>query len=297
MRAIPAGLLANMQSPTSSVSICWRVERKDLTLILGTTHDQDVVIAAGDLAGTYDAAAGITGSSVSSSSDLSVDNLEVSGKVAAAADLSIMDLKAADIEAGLFDDARVTIFMVDWSAPDNGQLIIRRGNIGAIQRTAEGRYTAELRGLAQRLRQNLVRSFSVTCDAELGDARCQFAMSTALANGTVDAVFDRSRFDATITGGLSGITNFIGGLVTWLTGDNAGFSMEVKTDGASSTPGSIFLYEPMPYDIQVGDTFTLAPACDKTLATCRDVFDNIVNFRGYGVLVPGRDKITLFGEV
>lgn len=298
MRTIPVDLLSDLQNAVTSLAICWRVTRRDAVLILGTSCDRDVLIvdSSSDLAGTYVAAAGITGSNIQSSSDLSVDNSEITGRVLAADDVSVFDLKAADIEAGLFDDARVTIFMTNWKDPTRGILILRDGNIGAITRTSEGKYTAELRGLSQRLRQNLIQTYSVTCNAELGDARCKFPLSTAVAGGTVDAVTDRSRFDSTLTGVTSGIDSFIGGLLTWLTGDNAGYSMEVKNDAIISTvPGTILLYEPMPNDIQIGDTFSLTPGCDKTISTCRDVFDNIINFRGHGVLVPGRDKIALFG--
>lgn len=296
MRTVPAGLALHLQEDVTSIVICWRVIRRDGVLILGTQYDSDVIITVGDLAGTYVAAAGITGSSVRSSSDLSVDNLEVSGAMPKPGDLDIVDLRAADIEAGLMDDAQVTIFMANWKAPDVGQLIIRVGTLGAITRTAEGRYMTELRGMAQRLRQNLIRTYSVTCDAELGDARCRFPLSTVIASGVVDAVTDRSFFDSTLSGVSSGIDSFIGGLLTWVTGDNAGFSMEVKQDAIGAVLGNIQLYEQMPNDIQVGDTFSLSPGCDKTLATCRDRYDNILNFRGAGVLVPGRNKVSVFGE-
>lgn len=295
MRTIPPLLLSDLQNAVTTLAICWRVVRKDGDLILGTTCDKNVTVATGDLAGTYSSAAGITGSNISSNSDLSVDNMEVVGKVIAEDDLSITDLRASDIEAGLFDDARVIIFMTNWVDPTRGILTLRDGNIGGITRTSEGRYTSELRGLSQRLRQNLIQTYSVTCNAELGDARCKFPLSTATASGTVDAVTDRATFDSTLSGIASGLDVFIGGLLTWVTGDNAGFSMEVKHDGNPSGLGSMKLYEPMPNDIQVGDTFSVSPGCDKTIETCRDRFDNIVNFRGYGVLVPGRNKIALFG--
>jgi uncharacterized phage protein (TIGR02218 family) len=40
----------------------------------------------------------------------------------------------------------------------------------------------------------------------------------------------------------------------------------------------------------VGDIFTIIAGCDKTLAICRDKFDNIINFRG-DPFVPGTDAL------
>jgi uncharacterized phage protein (TIGR02218 family) len=279
----------------TTLALCWRVERRDGERVLGTEHDQDLVIAGGDLAGTYAARAGITGSSIRSSSDLSVDNLSVEGAVSQ--DLSLLDLTAADIEAGLFDDAPVVLFMVDWRAPSEGQVVLRTGTLGNIERTSEGMYRAELRGLTQRLRQVVVRTYATSCDAELGDARCGVSLAALTVSGTVTAVTSRRRFNATLTGGgTPAAGDFVGGLLTFTSGENDGFSMEVKRDSIDDVLGRLELFELMPAAVEVGDTFTITPGCDKTLATCRDRFSNILNFRGHGALIPGRNKIIQYGE-
>jgi uncharacterized protein (TIGR02217 family) len=46
----------------------------------------------------------------------------------------------------------------------------------------------------------------------------------------------------------------------------------------------------MPYAIAPGDAFTVHPGCDKRLATCRDIFANVLNFRGEP-FVPGLDAL------
>jgi uncharacterized phage protein (TIGR02218 family) len=284
-----------LASRATTLALCWRVTRRDDALVLGTEHDQDLMIASGPLAGTYAARAGITGSSIRSSSDLSVDNLSVDGAISQ--DLSLLDLTAADIEAGLFDDAAVVLFMVDWQAPSDGQVVLRTGNLGNIERTSEGMYRAELRGLTQRLRQVVVRTYSASCDAELGDSRCGVSLAALTASGTVTAVTSRRRFNATLTGGGTPTAgDFVGGLLTFTSGANDGFSMEVKRDAVDDVLGRLELFELMPAEVEIGDTFTVTPGCDKTLATCRDRFSNILNFRGHGALIPGRTKIIQYGE-
>jgi uncharacterized phage protein (TIGR02218 family) len=43
-----------------------------------------------------------------------------------------------------------------------------------------------------------------------------------------------------------------------------------------------------PYTPQVGDTFTLTAGCDHRKDTCKNKFNNLVNFRGEP-FVPGQD--------
>ncbi|MEE9451185.1 MAG: phage BR0599 family protein [Gammaproteobacteria bacterium] len=44
----------------------------------------------------------------------------------------------------------------------------------------------------------------------------------------------------------------------------------------------------------MGDAYSVYRGCNKTLGTCRDVFGNVVNFRGEPHL-PGVDQIFKFG--
>jgi uncharacterized phage protein (TIGR02218 family) len=210
-----------------------------------------------------------------------------------AGDLSLVDLSAADIEAGLFDDASVVLFLVNWQTPDDGQIVLRTGSVGEIVRTAEGQYRTELRGLVQRLTQNIVRTYGSSCDAELGDTRCGVDIATLTETGTVTAVTSARQFAATISG-TPAPGDFNGGLVTFTSGDNDGFSMEVKSD-AYGSPAELLLYLPMPADVEVGDTFTIRPGCDKSAAMCKGRFNNLANFRGHGAWVPGTGELMVFG--
>jgi hypothetical protein len=81
------------------------------------------------------------------------------------------------------------------------------------------------------------------------------------------------------------------GLVTWLTGLNAGAPMEVK----AFVPKQVTLQLPMPYLIQIGDTYTMTAGCDRRATTCRSKFSNFVNFRGFERL-PGIDKMVQVGR-
>jgi hypothetical protein len=91
-------------------------------------------------------------------------------------------------------------------------------------------------------------------------------------------------------GGSSGYFDF--GLVTWLTGANAGLAaMEVK----AYVPGQVTLQLPPPYPIVIGDTYSIHAGCDKLLATCRDRFNNLLNMRAEPYL-PGMDRMIQVGR-
>lgn len=105
-------------------------------------------------------------------------------------------------------------------------------------------------------------------------------------NFTVTSVVDNRQFaDGTR---LEADGEFDSGLVSWLTGLNAGYRMDVKQ--YLLTGGAIALHEPMPFVIAVGDTGTITQGCDKSDATCKDRFDNLLHFRGFPH-VPGQQKL------
>ena len=297
MRTIPSGFL---NGEVTDLQICWMVVRRDGIVIRGTEYDKDIEISgAGDLDGVYLMHAGITGSDIRSTADMSVDNLEVIGalqqqpptETGDTGDIQLTDLNAADIEAGLFDNADVVTFLVNSTNPNLYQHILRTGWLGGVTRTAEGAYKTELRGLTQALSQSVVRTYSVGCDAELGDDRCRVDMTAYTHDRTVTQVFSRRLFQIS-TPLISMFGNVPGGTVTFNTGLNAGYSMEIR----SYMSLQIATYLPMPNDIEIGDEITIRQGCDKAWMTCVNSYNNILNFRGHGVLVPGDMEVLKVGK-
>lgn len=288
MRDITAELLAHLRGEVSTLALCWVIEKGNGEVIRATDHDRDIEIAAGRYAGLYRAIANISGSDVRSTSDMSVDNMEVDGAIPD--QLEIRDITVAEIEAGLLDNAPVEVFGVNYNEPDQGQLIERRGYLGIPSRDSDGRYKVEVRGLAQRLQQNIGWTYSERCNVvEFGDSRCGFNLLAATRAAVVTAVTSRRRFDIEITAGdpPPTATYFDGAKLTFTSGENTDFFREVKRATVAGDTLSITTWEEFPEDPEIGDTLTLPPACNRLLSTCRDVHDNVINFRGYGVFIPG----------
>lgn len=291
MRTIPANLATHLAGNVTSLAVCWRITRRDGVVLRGTQHDRALTITSGSYAGTYPATSAISATSIRGNHDLAVDNLEVEGPLDDGLTVEGLDVNA--LEAGLYDGAAVVLFVCNWQAPDDGQVELRAGTLGEARYTAEGRYTAELRGLAQALSQSVLRTYGVLCDAELGDARCTVNVAALTVTGEVASVTSRRLFVGTAPGANATAGYYIGGVVTFTSGENAGFSREIRGDRNGATL-ELDLFEPLFYEPEVGDEFTLAPGCRKTKAACQ-AFGNFVNFRGHGLYVPGQTAVLTIG--
>jgi uncharacterized phage protein (TIGR02218 family) len=281
VRTIPSALQTKLDSGVTTLCRCWLITRTDGVRQGFTDHDEDIVL--GDV--TCRAGTGLSGSEATQKYGLAVDSSELSG---ALADDS---LNEADLAAGRYDAAAVELWLVDWSEPEL-RVLLAKGTLGEVRREGVA-FTAEVRGLSDRLAQDSGRLYSATCSADLGDARCTVDLTDAAfrGSGAVIAVHATSSFSAS---GLGDFDDgwFSAGKLSFSSGANAGLSIEVKAhrkDGAVS----FVLWQAMPQPIQTGDEFIVTAGCDKRFATCHDRFDNAVNFRGFPH-IPGNDFVVSY---
>lgn len=302
MKQYSVAYAAHLREPITTLAICWRITKRNGDFILGTNHDRDIIITTTEigvevspsvfeLGGTYRASAGITASDVKWGADMSVDNMEVLGAIDP--DLFV-DVSIADVEAGLLDTAQVTTFRLNWQNPDDFQEVLRHGTLGQIRWNSDREYRTEVRGLNQILQQTIGRTCGERCDVEeFGDERCKFNLPAATVTGTVTSVTNRREFATTLDlvgpAPASGYFNL--GKLTMTSGENAGYSRQVRDDSQSSVLGNIALWEAFPLDVQPGDEFTMSPGCDRRRETCKDVHNNLINMRAPGIFVPGMDEI------
>jgi len=197
-----------------------------------------------------------------------------------------LGLSDVDIRAGVYDYAEVTVFLVDYTQPDVGQLVLRKGHIGELT-LKDGVYVTEIRGLAQALTRTFVEVYTHTCQAQLGDARCKVNMTSFTDTGEILTVTNNGLFTVTAMSTARANDYYRGGLITFTSGLNIGRKMEVKEWVAIG--GTVTLYLPMSFPVEVGDEFTITAGCDKSLATCGNIFSNYLNFRGFPH-IPGLDR-------
>ncbi|MBD8890144.1 DUF2163 domain-containing protein [Roseibium litorale] len=282
MKPIPTAMQAALDGRATTHARCWKVQRRDGQQFGFTDHDRALTFAGV----TFEAATGFTATSIESSLGLAVDNLDVEGA------LSSTSIQEDDIARGLWDDASVEVWLVDWTAPEN-RLLLRKGNIGEISRGPSS-FLAELRGLSHRLGQTYGRQFDRTCGWELGDGKCQVALAGWTFSGVVAMAFDFRSFTVTGLDG-NGAGLFRRGLLTWTGGANAGLQMEVKRHLNEAGAITLELALPMADVIEAGDAFTVQAGCDKTWTTCRERFANGDNFGGFPHM-PGNEIVIGYAD-
>jgi uncharacterized phage protein (TIGR02218 family) len=257
----------------TTLTLCWRIDRRDGVTIGITAHDRDLEIDGL----VYRAAPGMTPSAISRSASLDADSMDVTGALSSAA------IGEVDLLAGRWDGARVMLFATDWRDPVE-QVPLGEGTIGAVE-TRGDVLTAELRGISAELERAVVEETSPECRAGLGDRRCRVAMAGrrrfARVTGAAGAVLT---LDAEEPAGDA----YGGGRLRWFGGANSGLEDVVaRSDGATVT-----LRRP-PRFAAVGALVEIEQGCDKRLATCAGRFGNAANFRGEPWL-PGIDLLTRY---
>jgi uncharacterized phage protein (TIGR02218 family) len=284
MKTLPAGMQEDLDSGSTKHCHCWRLVRTDGVVLGFTDHDND--LRFGGL--TYEASSGFTASAIEQGTGLNVDNMDVTGA------LKSGKLEDAHLAAGLWDNARITVFRVDWTDVSK-RVIIMRGSIGEVSRGSIA-FSAEVRSLSHELNQPTGRIYTSQCDADLFDNRCTVSPEAFTKNGTVDTVISSRSFTCKNPAVFNRVSKFFDrGLITWNTGNNAGFKMEVKSSVRRTSDTVITLWELMPFDIEAGDTFTIQAGCDKSIGVCNAKFNNVINFRGFP-RIPGNDRIQYYAR-
>ena len=275
MRPLPPSMQAKLDAGVTTFCRCWRIDPIAGAALGFTDHDADIVLDGL----RFDAASGFSGSSIERTLGLAIDNVTVSGA------LQSERIREADVAAGIFDGATVRLWLVDWRDPAQRYLQFK-GEIGEITTGANG-FEAEIRGLSERLNRPVGRRFLQVCDAEVGDARCGFDIETPgfKGAGLVVAAISSRLFD------VSGVSSFAegwfdDGVLTWRSGEMEGRRQRVRTHARRSELARIELVETPLRDASPGDLVEIIAGCDKRSATCRNKFDNLVNFRGFPH-VPG----------
>lgn len=262
-----------LEGELTTVTLCWRIERRDGIAIGLTAHDRDLAIDGL----VYRAAPGMTPSAVTRSAALDADSMDVRGALTGGA------ISEADLLAGRWDGARVSLFATDWSDPAE-QVLLGDGTIGAVE-TRGGALTAELRGVAARLERPVVEETSPECRAELGDARCRVAMAGRRRFAVVTAIAGAV---LTLDGAEPLANAYGGGRLRWFGGANSGLE-----DAIARSDGTAVTLRRAPRFDGTGARVELIEGCDKRLATCAGRFGNALNFRGEPYL-PGIDLLTRY---
>lgn len=260
--------------PLETAATFWRVLRRDGVALGFTSHDRDLWF--GGL--LHRAAPGMSPSAIRRSAGFEPDSAEATGA------LSHDSIAAADLAAGRFDGARVTVGLVDWESGE--QEPVYSGTIGAVSQEAGG-FTAELQSRKAELLRDPVPRTSPACRAEFCGPGCGLS-AARFSHEAVLGAHDLAANTVTLTTDVAGDA-LIGGTLRWLDGPLAGIAMGIaEAEGATLT-----LDAPLAGGLAPGLRAVVLEGCAHTLEVCASRFANAVNFQGEPFL-PGNDLVARY---
>jgi uncharacterized phage protein (TIGR02218 family) len=259
---------AHLASGSTTLARAWWVQRRDGVGYGFTDHDQDLTFEGRH----FKASAGLTARVLQQSTGLSVDNTEAVGALSDAA------IDEADLQAGRFDGAEVTIWAVNW-ADVAQRAVLFMGSFGEITR-AGGAFRAELRARAEALNALQGRVYQRGCSAALGDRACGVDLGQAGLRAVMQVAQILPSGEIALTGAGGQEAGFFQlGRALVQTGLAAGLSAMIKHDLPQPHGGRhIKLWQNLPAPLALGDSITLEAGCDRTVQTCARKFGNLVNF-------------------
>ena len=248
---------------------------RDGTRLGFTDHDVDVTFDGL----THAARSGFQPGDLEQALGLAASTSELSGAL-------VHDmLSEADLLAGRLDGARVRTLLVDWTMPD-AHLLVDASEIGTVRR-ADGGFVAELRSPADRFDQPTGRLYRMGCSASLGDAQCGVDLAPLTQAAKVLA-FDGELGVTVVPSGRADGWFAQGMLIT-----ASGARLSIRDHRASGGSDWLMLWSPPSVPLAPNEAVQLVAGCDRSHATCRDRFSNVVNFRGFPHM-PGNDMVLAY---
>lgn len=284
MKGIPPALAEALTGPATTLATCWRLTRRDGAAFGFTDHDRVLAFDGTE----FRPELGFEASATTLEPGFAAGSSEATGI------LSSDRIAEAELAAGLWDGARVEVFLVDWTNTE-ARLLLRRAVVGEVSRAGNA-FRAELRGLAHLADQPQGRVFSHLCDADLGDGRCALDLEAGgfRLDGTVAAAEGGDRLHVA---GIAGPPAdwFAGGRLEVLDGPLSGVAGEIVSDRIEDGVRRIGLIAPLAGVPEPGTALRLSAGCDKRFATCREKFGNGLNFQGFPHM-PGADRALAYPE-
>lgn len=277
MRQLQADLQRSLSAETATLCSCWIVKRADGTALGFTDHDRPLLLKGV----RCEPEQGVGATLLSQQSGFGVSDAEVEGV------LNSRSLRDNDLKSGLYDDARIEMWLVNWAAPDQA---LRRfvGTIGAI-RYDEHVFRADIYSRARELNEPRGRLYTRQCDAVLGDKRCGLDLQTQewTGSGEVVAVLNRARYRIS---GCEAYADKWFDLGMLRSGEPEQTFPPVRITETERQDNMLIvcLAHAIRPALKTGDAVTLQVGCDKLSQSCAEKFNNLLNFRGFPH-IPGND--------
>jgi uncharacterized phage protein (TIGR02218 family) len=277
MIELPSNLKYIKKRNTLSLTKCWIIIRQDGKQFSFSEHDKSITVD-GIL---FQPSNSAMVSAAEQSVGLEGGNAEIQGFIASE------QISHTDLLAGLFNNAQVIQYVVDWKYPFAGY--ISKTQFVIVQMVYNNHFwRADIEGYSNILSNPVGRTCNRLCPYIFGDDNC--GVDTTLYTSPTVTVTDVSstgyntrqtfQIDTTLTNNQYNL-----GTLVFTTGDNALYRYDIS----SNEQNVITLYLQCGFDIKVGDTAFLVQGCNRSHVTCK-TYNNITRFGGFPYVI-GRDKM------
>jgi uncharacterized phage protein (TIGR02218 family) len=272
MRTISVDLQADIEQGCTSLARLWKITRADDEIIYLTESDAPIVFDGN----TYRADIGFTPSSILTTADFaSAQSVTI---LVAMTDDGIAE---DDLRMKRYEGASGELSIINYLEPTHGVMKVYTGNFGRVE-LGRGVANIELLPLGSSMTKAVIGAevYAPTCRNSFGDVNCEGVehtvdLSALQVSFTVDTI---STNVVTASEFTAADNQYAQGYILWETGDNAGVHSLVARSELSTHTVTLSVLPPKA--IQIGDTGTAFPGCDKVLDTCITRWNNIKNFRG-----------------
>lgn len=256
----------------------WTIQRRDGEIFRYTSLDVDFWYKGRRFkaCGSMDPSAAQTGSALGDTGSVSLSGL-----------ITDEGISEADLFGGLFDDAFVTIDLVNWQGPSRKPRRIASGWVGKVTH-GPAFHTMEILSASARLEQTaLVQLVSPSCRWRFGDSRCSVNVDAMKIAGTVVRLANRGDMVIDVPTPPDDGRIWKSGRLRFLNGPASGIEAEYKEINFAT--GQVILWTPAGLAPMPGDAVEILPGCDLTREGGCTAYSNIINFGGYPD-VPGTDS-------
>lgn len=187
------------------------------------------------------------------------------------------------INLGGLIKAQVTIKTLYWPAGEPytsglsmGTMMLNAGQIGNVKPTGRSNVVAQLFDYTYTLaRPCPPHQIQTSCRHNLFDSSCTLIASSFASVGQTLAAGSTNL--SLVVNGFTPTYPITLGYILFTAGQNTGWMSSIKAASTVSGNTTISLLKPLRFPIAPGDVITIFPGCDKSIATCGNIYNNLIH--------------------
>jgi uncharacterized phage protein (TIGR02218 family) len=274
MKTLDADLRADLEHGAAYLAMAWMLRRRDGFELRVTDHDQSLLIDGH----VFEPGGAIGLGQFESTATSGADELEAIGVLNSDA------ITESDIVDGLWDDAELRAYAVDWmrkSAP----IPLLHAWIERIE-VKDRAFEARLSNLRSKLEAPIGRIYQRVCDAQFGDRRCGVDAVQPAYRSAIEilTVHDDRTVEVSSAGDRQSGWFTRGVLLS-----HDGRSFGIEEDERKGNRRRLRLDRSVSA-LSLGPGAYAIAGCEKTFEACVGKFSNGINFRGFPHM-PGPDSV------